>query len=542
MRILLKAAIIVCFFIGFTNFTQVFADEWRETLQSVRLHAAEEDAIYDPHDGSATWMQPSPSIQQSRDAKLRRLAMGGIFVPAMTLSIAEPKYRVLDGEGEQVEEAFMGTTVYVPSGSYVVEVGTGATEDRLVFDVQVEDGDVTFVPVEWSGLVVKVVNERGGTFRGNYELVRLPERAYVGLGTGALISEGEHINTWLLWPGKYMLISAGEGYQARKNFITVELKSGALSLVTLVMDEESGDIRGGGEIDVESEKEKTRWWNISLLVGGSTRFNSSRDVVGKASGELLDISAFVESTGTILRNKHYVYGRFNAEIGGTFRLNKRPFTTNIDELTLELLYAYRIVTWFGPYARFSFESNMAPAVQELDYNMTVERYKHDGTLIDSKEQQLDIKLSPTFSPIKLSTGAGARFDYGLGFWLQFSARLGIGYRKVFARDLFVVLGSDATSQTIRLGQVLDTQQFGIEAALNLDITPLHWLSFKIQANLLEPFTDWKAPYTDLRFSTAIRISSIASLSYMLRVVYEKQILNRAQIDQYVQLRFSYKIL
>lgn len=530
---------IVLFFTTLLYNIDIYAEDWTEISQSVRSDAAEEEARNDPHQGSSTWFQPSPSVQQSRDAKLRSLAKGGIFVPAMTSSISEPKYRVLDASGEQVDEAFPGTTVYVPGGDYIVEVGTGASENRLVFDAHVEDGVVTFVPVEWSGLVVKVLNERGGSFRGDYELVSLPQRAYVGLGTGALVSEGEQLSTWLLWPGKYMIISAGEGYQARKNFITVQLQAGTLSVVTLVMDEESGAIRGGGEIDVEAREEKTRWWDINLLLGGSVRFNRSDNVVGRATGQILDISAFVESKGSMFLRKHYLYGRFNAEVGGTFRLDKRPFITTIDELTLELLYAYRIVNWFGPYARFSFESNMAPAYQELNNPMTVERYNHNGELVRTLKEQMDVELSPAFSPITLSTGAGARFNYALGFWLQFSARLGIGFRQVFARDLYVVLGSDA--QSVRLGQVLDTRQFGVEAALNFDITPLYWLSFKIQANLLEPFKDWRSPFVDLRASTAIRISSIASISYTLRVIYDRHILDKAQIDQYVQLRFSYKV-
>ena len=180
----------------------------------------------DPHKQSRTWLSRSPSQQISHDAQLRPLSGGGIFVPTMTGGHSEPKYQIYDANGKNVDEARTGTTTYVPAGKYTVHVGTPVSHDNLEFQVNVVEGDITVIPVEWSGLIVKVINDRGTTVRGNYEIVSLPDRSYIGLGTGALLNEGEMLSTWLLWPGKYMIISAGEGYQARKNFITVSLDPG----------------------------------------------------------------------------------------------------------------------------------------------------------------------------------------------------------------------------------------------------------------------------------------------------------------------------
>ena len=249
----------------------------------------------DPHKQSRTWLSRSPSQQISHDAQLRPLSGGGIFVPTMTGGHSEPKYQIYDANGKNVDEARTGTTTYVPAGKYTVHVGTPVSHDNLEFQVNVVEGDITVIPVEWSGLIVKVVNDRGTTVRGNYEIVSLPDRSYIGLGTGALLNEGEMLSTWLLWPGKYMIISAGEGYQARKNFITVSLDPGELSRLTLVVDEETGDILGGGEIDTVDDELLERWWWASILIGGSIRFNHTKDVIGKAPGQLLDVSGFLES-------------------------------------------------------------------------------------------------------------------------------------------------------------------------------------------------------------------------------------------------------
>ena len=218
---------------------------WGDNIPETSRKTSDEDDTADPHHGYQTWLAPSPQKQLERNAQLPSMLKGGIFVPSMTMGMNEPRYQIYKND-QKIEESTTGTIIYVDPGDYTVTVGTPVTEERLEFDVHVVEGAVTTVPVEWSGLVVKVVDDHGTTIHGNYEIVSLPDRSYIGLGSGALINEGERLNTWLLWPGKYMIISAGEGYQARKNFITVSLEPGQLSRITLVLDEDTGDILGGG--------------------------------------------------------------------------------------------------------------------------------------------------------------------------------------------------------------------------------------------------------------------------------------------------------
>lgn len=496
----------------------------------------------DPHQGSRTWLSAPPSDQLAREAQLQPVLTGGIFIPAMSDGIDEPKVQIRDDDDKIIREVRTGTTAYVPSGDYSVSVGSAGARERLEYQVHVVEGKVTQVPVEWSGLIVKVVNARASMIRADYEIVSLPDRSYIGLGTGALIHEGERLSTWLLWPGLYMIISAGEGYQARKNFITVRLEPGELSRVTLVLDEDTGDILGGGEIEGEVEEvREERWWWASAIVGGSVRFNRTDNVVGKVTGQLIDISAFFESYVTFDLNKHFLYARLNAEIGGQIRFEERPFTTSIDELNLELLYTYRVIDWFGPYARFSFESNMAPTWQEFSGAYTVNTYSKTGELVSSKENQNDVKLSPSFSPLKLNMGAGGRFDVTVGSWLKLASRIGLAYRYVYTDDLYIVTEHNDEENYVNLSPVLSSSQFGIEAALTLDLTPLQWLTIKTEFSLIEPFDAWDDPVIDLDFDAAIRLSSIASLSYSLRLNYDTSMIDKVQLDQYIHLRFSYKI-
>ena len=495
----------------------------------------------DPHGGSRTWLAGDPALQRSRDTRLPPVMTGGIFVPAMTNGLHEPKVQIRSADGSIVREMHTGTTGYVPAGDYTVDVGSPGAQEPLRYDVHVTEGSVTTIPVEWSGLVVKVVNARSSAFRGDYEIVSLPSRSYIGLGTGALVHEGERIPTWILWPGQYMIISAGEGYQARKNFITVRLDPGELSRVTLVLDEETGDILGGGEIEDLTEDIEERWWSASAIVGGSVRFNRTDNVVGKSTGSLIDISAFLESYFTLNRYKHFFYTRLHAEIGGTIQLDDRPFDTSIDELNLELLYTYRVIDWFGPYARFSFESNMAPSWQVFSGEYTVYALADDGQTVASTESKNELKLSPAFSPIKLNMGAGGRFDVSVGTWLKIANRIGIAYRYVYADELFVVQKLNDVDKTVTIAPVFTTSQYGLEAALSLELTPIQWFTLKTDVSVLEPFDDWENPIIDLNLDAVVRLSSIASLSYSLRLNYDISMIDEIQLDQYIHLRFSYKI-
>ncbi len=496
----------------------------------------------DLNNGSKTWLGPDPKTQLEREAQLQTVTTGGIFVPSMSLGMDEPKYQIRNEKNEVIKEAHTGTTTYVPAGDYSVTVGSVVSKERPEFDVHVVEGRVTTLPVEWSGLIIKVVNDRGTTIRGNYEIISLPDRAYIGLGSGALLNEGERLSTWLLWPGKYMIISAGEGYQARKNFITIELDPGELSRVTLVLDEETGDILGGGEIDDIIEDIEERCWWAGVLVGGSVRFNRTDNVVGKAPGQLLDVSAFIESYFTLSLHKHYLYTRLNAEIGGTIRFEERPFVTTIDELKLELLYSYRFVDWFGPFVRFSFESNMAPTYQELNGNYVVNKLDKDKNIVSSEMGKTEVQLSPSFSPLLLNAGAGGRFDVSAGSWFKLAARIGLAYRYVHVRDLYVAnIEEEDDEDFVTLTPVDGTSQFGIEAAMTLELTPIQWFTLKVDTSVIEPFDNMKAPVVDLDLDAAIRLSSIASISYMLRLNYDISMIDKVQIDQYIQLRFSYKI-
>lgn len=515
----------------------------------------------DPHGGSDTWTMPPPAIQLEQDRKLRPAAMGGIFVPSMSGGRAEPKYIVIDPKDGDEIQGRTGEVVYVLPGTYAVLVGSGSPEEMLEFEVNVVEGRVTFVPVEWGGVTITVVNQRGTPFRGSYELVRLPEREYVGIGLGADLASGETLDTWLLWPGQYMILAAGESYQARQNFATFRVLPGELVQYTIVLDETSGNLLGAGEIALAPETTGEGGYDVNLIVGGSVQFAQSKNVIGKNEGMTLDVAAFIEAVGAMLVEQHYVYGRLNIELGGRIDLpdpdnkddRERPFITNVDELALDLLYAYKLLPWFGPYVRTSFETNMLKGVQVFDEPTDIRRVDSKGrdivvrngevTRVDQPvvvHDVLEVELTESFAPIFIEAGTGVRFDFSAGFWFNFDARTGIGLRQVFARDSFVVADDEDTPET-ELRLLDDVTQFGAEAGLILEFNPFQWLQLKTDAEILVPFDDPENLLLDFRGAVTFRLGSIASLAYVIRIAEDRQLVDATQIDHSLLLRFAYKI-
>lgn len=501
--------------------------------------------VGDPHNGNATWLRDRPAIQAEKTGGLGPAATGAIFVPAMTDPVLEPSYVVMQ-DGRVIATSATGSKVFVQAGKYDVFVGSGVLSNRLEYEANVVEGRITFIPVEWTGLSINVVDDRGTPFRGSYEIVRLPEKEYVGVGLGAAISEGERLTTWLLQAGQYMILAAGESYQARKNFVTLRLPPGQLVQYTLVLDEETGDMLGAGEVfSYTGAKAKvSQGWSGSLVLGGTFDFSHSDSFVGKSDGITMGLSAFLESFFGFTFQQHGFTGRLKVEAGGDIRLEpaSRPFVSDVDELTLELLYMYAVTPWFGPYARTSMDTQILPGELLFDSPTVVSKLDEQGFEFDRTSAVESFTLAEPFAPIELGFGSGLRFDFKVGAWLKVAARVGVGGRHVFTRDLFVDGGSNSKSGTHIAQQVGDVTQFGPELSLVAELNLTRWVTFKLDTDLLTPFDELDQPIIDFRGSVGLRLTSFASINYTARIKEDRKLSPDTQFDNQVLLRFAYKVL
>ena len=501
----------------------------------------------DPHGGHTDWTTPSPEEQINRDPTLIDAAGGAIFVPAMTDGEKEPFY-IVRKDGKEIATARPGTKIPVPPGEYEVLVGSGDPEQKLAFDVTVVEGRITIIPAEWGGLVIAVLDERGTPIRGTYELITLPERQYVGLGLGAILAEGEQLTTWVIPPGLYMLLSSGESYQARRNFATLRVLPGKLMRYTVVLDENTGDLLGAGEVSLLPDT--ASGWDYNLVLGGSGEFNWAQDVVGQSDGQIITLNGFFESTVGYTSDDHLGYGRFNLEVGGRVKLPEgdergRPFFATVNELALELLYAYRVTSWFGPYVRASVETQVVPGIQEFDDETDVRIRR--GTNESFKLQVLDVKLTDPFSPVEFEIGSGPRLSYTAGHWLTLNTRVGLGLRQYLGLGL-IVENDDAATAALDFEEVKNLIQFGIEGAVILRLNLGRWAQLQTTLSFLAPFLDptveagFAPPLIDFQSDLALRLTSVFSINYRVRVIQDPQVLDATQINMSVLLRFAYRLL
>ena len=67
---------------------------------------------------------------------------------------------------------------------------------------------------------------------------------------------------------------------------------------------------------------------------------------------------------------------------------------------LDLLYAYRVTPWFGPYARGALETNLLYGYQQFDEETDVRKLGPDGEELAIDLAVLEVELAELFAPIE----------------------------------------------------------------------------------------------------------------------------------------------
>jgi len=495
-----------------------------------------------------TWERPAPAVQAEMDATLLPVGRGGILVPCMTDPRLEPRWMVLDDDGDTVGDQETGSSLVVPEGAYTVVVGSGAIEDRLRLPVKVHEGRLTVVPPEWAGLRVNVVNDRSIPIRGTYELLALPSRSALGVGFGAKVELGERVKTWLLRPGKYMLLKPGETYQARRDFFTFHVERGVFERLVLVMDEETGDFQGAGETQLAEEEKRVRDVWVSMVGGGGVTYANRHNVAGTTGGQIFSFEVFFDAILRWIPDPHNVFARLRVDESLTKQI-KMPYQVAFDALALDGIYIYKWLPWLGPYARVGVDTKLFPGSRRYDEPTTVQvghwSDDPDGTrtwVQDSEHANVtEFRLSNRFFPLVLDGGTGLNLDASLSYFLDVTTRLGVGVRQTWYDGLLRgVEVPDVAGGTFE--RVHDSFVKGFEGALILNARLTRWIIASAELEVIDPFDSLGEPVVDLYTNAGLRLSSFASLNYIVNLLYDRNVSNDPQVDQRLMLRFSYKFL
>ncbi len=376
-----------------------------------------------------TWNAPPLYMQQAMDETIIPYGKGGVYIPTYTETNSEPDIEVFDVNDNLVATEQPGRTVALEPGEYKVMLGSGSRQQRIEKNVRVNEGAAQPLIPDWAGLVIDVVDEQGVALKGEYELVRIDEFDPYGRGYGASIELGETVKAWILKPGVYKILGVGEGYNTLTNFVTVRLLPGELTTFLLIQDPADFRIRGGGTIHLTPTAKLTSNWRFGLNIGINAQFNSEIDHQAELTANTFTLGGLVDAW--------LLYRRKPVEWSTRLRLDEsinltdddvKDMVNNPDRLLMSSIFIWRVLNWFGPYARV--ESNTKV------FNSKVRRSSEGGFCFTDANYVFDedagfdtsqvYTIEPAFSPFILELGAGMNFDLTTRRYFEAKARLGFG--------------------------------------------------------------------------------------------------------------------
>lgn len=485
------------------------------------------------------WPAGSVQEQLDRDPTLVPFGKGAIFVPAITNPLDEPPVTVSRGS-QRVAEGTTGVRIVVSPGTYEVRLGSGPVEQRMRFQATVRERMTTVLPVSWSALSVHVVDEQFGSLRGAYEMIRVDDREYIGIGFGTDEQAGEPLSTWILPPGLYKIVRLGETYRARRDFSTVRLEAAAHTHFILVQDQ-NGEFRGAGEVPEEEIFRPTEGVSGSVIVGADASLNSRRNALGLEDGEAVTGRLFVDARITMQILDNPLLLRLQVAEGQTKALDA-PWQKTDDIVDLDGLYLYRWTPVLGPYFRVGAETRLLPGFTYFEPAF-VERNFANGDVTRTGARHTSAKLSPAFGLSIFREGGGLNVRVIKTLLAEMNVRVGVGGRHRFARSLFEEIESeeDGTRELVRLNEIESSQLVGAEATILLLARLTRWVFVTGEAEIFLPTVGFSETIIELEAAIAIKLTSYLALNYLARYRRDPGLQERDSIQQNVVLRFSWEL-
>lgn len=513
------------------------------------------DVAYDGTNGlDVNWRH---SEQYQSDPTPVMAGQGAVFLPALSQKPdREPTVAVLS-HGQRVATGLMGRRIPLAPGKYQLDFGSGPASQHIIRDVEVVEGETTIVPPDWSALDVSVVNANFIPFLGTYELIRMSDREYLGVGYGVNEELGQKAQVWVLQAGLHKLIQSGSTYRARTNFSTVRLMAGMSVPFTLVQDEVTRDFLGAGVDERQLGRKVDSHWTIHSSIGGSALLTSRSEGYSSApAGSGLGIDVFTDNRAQFKMDSHLWMTRLEIEEGQTLTPILGPdnkpgslldgrLQSSKDRMYLNSVYIYQVLPWIGPYLRVGGETSLFNHYTYFSKPTTVVVNDVSGATIatHSGTDGLGVtqaELAGPFTPIQLKEGAGVNLRVLNNVFANLDLRSGLGSRQYLANGQLVAADNPSTS-AFEMRQVQKTILTGVEfSALGLGRIS-RYLQLSTEFDILLPFEGLGATQMTWRNAVSLRLSSFASVTYTVNIVRQPNVnpLEPLGTEQGLQLRFFY---
>lgn len=514
-----------------------------------------------------TWDAPPIQVQIAQDKKKMLMGMGAVYVPYMSDPNLESEIEIIDSTGDVVASGKTGRKYSLMPGKYYIMLGSGPHRQKIVRPVTLEESKIIPLIPNWCGLQIDVVDEGNYPFRGEYELARIDKFAPFGRGFGRDPDLGENVKTWILKPGIYKIFGVGQGYNTLTNFVTVRLLPGEFVRFTLVQDENSLEIKGGGVVQTEAASGIASNWKYGIDVGGSVDFNakydhddSSKNTNNKSVSLIFRSSLNYKKEAIEWDNRLWLSEGIDFEEWDLSRLK-----SSTDEIRFTSLFTWRFLHWLGPYGRFEASSEFFPEYERRPENVPSHyfiTFDEDYYLTDINSVDSTYKTQPPFSPLNLETGIGANINAVKTrfFEARFLSGLGLKYKKVWDESELAdtskkkfheiedslaynyIIDNNYTFTAIRNFNDEASVEIGPEAVLYMTLKLGRFAIIESEIKYFSPFNRMERPDLTLRSTVSWRLLRMLTLDYEYEYKLKQpkeEALRQNESRHRVLIRFSY---
>ena len=416
------------------------------------------------------------------------------------------------------------------------------------------------------------------TTRNTYSYVRLDvydvdTQQLVATGRTTDRAAGDPPLAFDLPPGTYKIVRAGQPFDTRTDFATVQLTPGPDMDYVIVVEPATQAFRGSGIVTDELPEGVTiAGVRIALNAGGTLSVNQQHNVVGQTRGVHGLYGLFGNFSLIFDRDNHFLNVASDLDVQLLDRPAASLYATS-DRFSADALYAYNLGNeFFGPYVRGSFRTAVFPSYLFLDSgrgpedvepaDVSVTRERLDGTTEErifgtkATQDNLRVRLSDPFAPIILQQELGGNLraltadlillDVDIG------TRIGWAFRQGIVRDdSLYVLDGDRVGTDVLLREVDGYNTTGPTIGANATVNFARWLFGTGRIGLLAPVINTddagdnfgERLLIDLSATAGFRVPILtdlltASFDYTFRLERDGYLTQSTQIDQNVMGRLN----
>ncbi|MCK4357587.1 MAG: DUF481 domain-containing protein [Candidatus Cloacimonetes bacterium] len=490
------------------------------------------NASSDSNNPYDSWFADEPQVQLDKEAVDDESGFGRIFIPAMSKPELEPDFSVYQ-DGKNIKFGCpVGKSCFLKPGKYTIILGSSEdNKQKIKKEITIEEGETKIIYPDWSGLIVKIIDQDRDFLRESYEIFDLPDYHPIGMAYSADEDEpGEYQDTWILKPGLYKIVRQGEPYNTYTNFTTIRLLPKELITTTIVVDNTSRNFVGSGIIPEIAELKKAQVWNVYTSLKGSFLLISNNEDNKDENVTTITLISKLENQIKLDKFPHYFTSRQILNLGLN-KEHKQDFRISSNNIQIPTTYIYYFVKSFGVYVRFRIDTRPFPSKYYFDTRQdTIYTYDEDGNVIDILTDINEIQTAPMFFPMRFEEGLGLNISLLKSSRSNLSIKGGLGLSQTMNNDVF-----EQDSDNPKIFNCLKSVDLkGIEGSISGDFRIISNLSYFFEVYTLYPFDGERSQIFRLENTFNFRISRFVSLDYTLS-------LNRDESKDWVVQRHNLSV-